>query len=52
MTTDATPDTVVGVMATGCHGQYDAGGATTAWQRGHREAGMRAAVVFTPTPEW
>src|SRR5688572_26891988 len=39
-TISPTPATVVGVMATGCHGQYVAGGATTASHRGHREAAM------------
>jgi hypothetical protein len=49
-TISPTPATVVGVIATGCHGQYDAGGATTVWQRGHRDAGMRDAAIFIPLP--
>src|SRR5438874_6786752 len=39
-TTWPTPRTVVGVIGTGCHGHQVAGGATTASQRGHREASI------------
>src|SRR5882762_8520052 len=39
-TTWPTPRTVVGVIGTGCHGHHVAGGATTAWHRGHREASI------------
>src|SRR5688500_5011560 len=44
-TISPTPGTVVGVIATGCHGQYVAGGATTAWHRGQREAAISAMVA-------
>src|SRR5215813_9819219 len=35
-----TPRTLVGVIGTGCHGHHVAGGATTASQRGHRDAAI------------
>src|SRR5919201_3602632 len=43
-TTWPTPRTLVGVMGTGCHGHHVAGGATTASQRGHREASIVSII--------
>ena len=43
-TTWPTPRTLVGVMGTGCHGHQVAGGATTASQRGHREASIVSII--------
>src|SRR5947207_510132 len=48
-----TPRTLVGVIGTGCHGHQVAGGATTASQRGHREASIVSIMVAgTASPAW
>src|SRR5437762_12024784 len=47
-TTWPTPRTVVGVIGTGCHGHQVAGGATTASQRGHREASIVPNMAVRP----
>src|SRR5919204_5841671 len=45
-TTCPTPRTLVGVIGTGCHGHHGAGGATTASQRGHRDASIVSIIYI------
>ena len=45
-TTWPTPRTLVGVIGTGCHGHQVAGGATTASQRGQRDASIVSIMAL------